>query len=101
MDELVDDLAHLGELDDLAYLLCTHVVEVLPRELLLFLDLPQHLLGYALELTQRRHRVPLAPLNHLAGTQQGLAHLSPASLHADLKEATEDATRTLSHVDHV
>jgi hypothetical protein len=51
MNELVNDLAHLGELNDLANLLSTHVIKVLPCELLLLFDFSEDLFWYPLILS--------------------------------------------------
>ena len=55
MHELMNDLAHFRELDDLSNLLSGHVIEVRPSELFLLFNLPQDLLGYAVILSQRGH----------------------------------------------
>jgi hypothetical protein len=101
MDKLVDDLAHLGELDDLSDLLGAHLIEVGPCELFLLLDFPQDLLRDAMVLTKGRHRCPLSPLHHLADVEEVLTHLRPPPLDAYLKETPKDATSTLSHINHV
>lgn len=93
MHEFVDDLAHLGELDDFSDLLRTHVIEVLPGELFLLLDLPENLLGDPVILSQGSHGTPLSPLDHLARVQQSLTQLGPLSLHRYFEETPEYSPR--------
>ena len=95
------DFAHFWELYDLPDLLCTHIIEVLPRELLLLLDLPEYFLRDAMILPQRSHGAPLSSLHHFARVEQGLGHLCPATLDAYVEEATEYSPCTLSNVYHV
>ncbi len=75
MYELVNDLAHLGELDNLADLLRTHVVEVLPGKLFLLLNFAEYFFGNAVILPERGHRAPLPPLDHLACIEESLTKL--------------------------
>jgi hypothetical protein len=66
MHEFVNDFTHLGELDNLTYLLCTHVVEMLPCELFFLFYLSQNLLRDTVILTEWCHRTPLSAFDHLA-----------------------------------
>jgi hypothetical protein len=50
MNQLVDDLPHLREFDDLADLMSGHVIEVLPCKLLLLLNLSEDLFRHAMVL---------------------------------------------------
>ena len=103
MDLVQDGLAHLGEANYLADLLCIHVVEVMPLELRLLLDLPGNVVKvhHLSELSQGGHGAPQTLLDFLAHVQHHLVEVRPASIQADLKEGSHDTARTLGHVNHV
>ena len=52
MNQLMDDLPHLGELDNFSNLLRTHIVEVRPSKLFFLFNLGKHIFGNSLELSQ-------------------------------------------------
>jgi hypothetical protein len=93
MHKFVYNLAHFRELNDFSNLLCTHVIEVLPCELFLFLDFPENLLGNTVILPERSHRAPLSPLDHLARVEQCLAQLRPLPLYRDFEQTPEYSPR--------
>ena len=105
--ELVDlvknCLAHLWEVDDFTDLLRVHIIEVVPLELSLFLDLTSDIIKvhHLCELTERCHGAPEALFNHLAHVKHHLAEVGPAALQADLEERPHDSAGALRDVDHV
>lgn len=87
--KFVDNLAHFRKLDDFSDLLSTHVIEVLPCELFLFLNFPKYLLGNSMILPQRGHRAPLSALHHFARVEESLAELGPLPLYRYFKKTPE------------
>ena len=103
MNLIKNRLTHLREVYDLAYLLSIHIIEVMPLELRLLLNLASNVIKvhHLSELPQGCHGAPQTLLDHLAHVQHHLAEMRPAPLQADLKESPHDTARTLGHVDHV
>ena len=89
MHKFVYNLAHLRELNNFSNLLSTHVIEVLPCELFLFLDFPENLLGNTVILPERSHRAPLSSLDHLTRIEECLTQLGPLPLYSDFEETPE------------
>mmetsp|Transcript_75394 Transcript_75394/g.157135 ORF Transcript_75394/g.157135 Transcript_75394/m.157135 type:complete len:1109 (+) Transcript_75394:119-3445(+) len=100
MDESVDGLTHLGEADQLSDLGGRQIVVSLPREVLL-LDLPEDILGQALEVSEGRLGGPHPLVDHLAPVQSPERERSPASAKANLEDGSHDSAGGLLHVDHV
>lgn len=76
------------------------VEEALEWQVLL-LDLTNHLLRQALELSQRRHSQPAAVLDHLAQVERLVSQTHPAAIQADLENSAHQSRRRLLHVHHV
>mmetsp|Transcript_63082 Transcript_63082/g.203357 ORF Transcript_63082/g.203357 Transcript_63082/m.203357 type:complete len:299 (-) Transcript_63082:2328-3224(-) len=92
MHQLVDGLAHLGEADEFTNFGARQVVVALPGEILL-LNLPQDVLGQALEVPQGRLRAPHTLVDHLAPVECAQCQGSPAPSKADLEDGAHDAAR--------
>ena len=97
----MNDFAHFRELDNLANLLCGHVIEMRPSELLLLFNLSQYFFWKALVLSKGCHGAPLSPLDHFASIEEDLRHLSPSSLYCNFEKASEYSASTLGDIDHV
>ena len=101
MHKFVQNLAQLWELGEISNLLGTHVIERLPRKLLLLLQFAEYVFWDVLELPQRIKAAPHRLVNHLSHIEGPKSCLCPPLLEGNFVETSHDPGGRLGDIDLV